>query len=290
MAREAPPTDLNQLDEWLAAAEAAVPDLIPGAEKCIFWQRGPERAPWAIVYLHGFSATRQETAPLAERIARRLGANLFHTRLAGHGRAPEALARVRCDDWLKDAREALAIGRLIGERVVVIGNSTGATLATWLAREGDLAETDALVLMAPNFGLRTPLEALLHLPGRRRWVRWVVGERRCWQPRNEAHARYWSNCYPTEALLPMADLLRLVRRLDLGAIRAATLGICARDDRIINPRAAERRFRRIGARRKRWIWYDGSADPNQHILAGDILSPASTDELAALIADFAAGG
>jgi alpha-beta hydrolase superfamily lysophospholipase len=35
-------------------------------------------------------------------------------------------ASISAQDWLDDARETLAIGRRIGERVVMIGTSTGA--------------------------------------------------------------------------------------------------------------------------------------------------------------------
>ncbi|MDD4273595.1 MAG: hypothetical protein PHG14_07705 [Desulfobacter postgatei] len=38
------------------------------------------------VYIHGFSATRKETAPLSDLVAKTLNANLFYTRLSGHGR------------------------------------------------------------------------------------------------------------------------------------------------------------------------------------------------------------
>ena len=55
----------------------------------------------ALVYLHGFSASRQETAPLSEDLARQLGANLFVTRLSGHGRSPQAMGEPSVRDWLQ---------------------------------------------------------------------------------------------------------------------------------------------------------------------------------------------
>ena len=65
-----------------------------------------------------------------------LGANAFLPRLAAHGRATSAeFATVTPQDWLNDAREALAIGRRIGDRVILIGTSTGALLVTMVAIE-----------------------------------------------------------------------------------------------------------------------------------------------------------
>ncbi|MCS6810762.1 MAG: hypothetical protein NZ694_05770, partial [Tepidimonas sp.] len=133
-ARPQPPAELARLDAWLAAQEQAVAGLRPQAAKRVVWHGvAGQRTPWAVVYLHGFTATRMETHPLAERVAQALGANLFETRLSGHGQPAEALREVRAQDWLADAVEAVRIGAMLGERVLVIGTSTGGTLGAWLA-------------------------------------------------------------------------------------------------------------------------------------------------------------
>jgi hypothetical protein len=75
------------LERYLADSEARYPDITPGAEKTIVWAHPNQRqTDLAIIYLHGYSATRQETAPLSDQLARQLEANLFYTRLSGHGR------------------------------------------------------------------------------------------------------------------------------------------------------------------------------------------------------------
>jgi pimeloyl-ACP methyl ester carboxylesterase len=135
LARHPRPFSLpNDVEGYLARTEGQFDDIAPGAEKSIVWA-GAKRAktPFAIVYLHGFSATRQETFPLCDLVAARLGANLHYTRLTGHGRGGRALAEATVSDWLNDAAEAFAIGERLGDKVIVIGTSTGGTLATWLA-------------------------------------------------------------------------------------------------------------------------------------------------------------
>ena len=53
------------LDSYLAASEAQFSDIVPNTEKTIIWASEPgQKTDIAVVYLHGFSATRQETAPL----------------------------------------------------------------------------------------------------------------------------------------------------------------------------------------------------------------------------------
>ena len=60
----------DDLDAWLAAREAAVPDLRPGAEARIVWAgRTGERTPLSIVYLHGFSASPEEIRAIVSRIS-----------------------------------------------------------------------------------------------------------------------------------------------------------------------------------------------------------------------------
>src|SRR3990167_6477878 len=128
----------SELETYIAKREAAIPGLRPRVEKTIVWAdpHRRRRTPYALVYIHGFSASRQETAPLADTVAAELGANLFYTRLAGHGVDDvDAFASVTADDWKNDAREALAIGALLGEKVILVGNSTGATLALLAALE-----------------------------------------------------------------------------------------------------------------------------------------------------------
>ena len=153
-----PPREVRKaegdLTELLARGEAAVHErrgVIDGAEKRIVWAGEPgERTELVLIYLHGFSATRQEIAPVPEQIAAALGANLFETRLSGHGLENDALANVRAEAWLDDGIEALAIGRALGERLVLIGTSTGATLALAMAGHPDFTAVDALVFLSPN--------------------------------------------------------------------------------------------------------------------------------------------
>jgi esterase/lipase len=276
------------LDGYLAAGEARVPGIAEGVRKGIVWAGAPgARTQLALVYLHGYSATRKELSPVAETLAARLGANLYFTRLTGHGVPGAALARATPADWLRDAGEALAIGRRLGERVVVIGTSTGATLAVLAAAAGDQA--DGYVLVSPNFRVNSAAAVLLEQPYARRWVPWLVGAERQWEPQNEGHARYWTTSYPTVALVPMAVAVKAAREADLGAIRAPVLAIFRDADQVVN--AAE--TRRVLARWGGAVTILNPApvagdDPSGHVIAGEILSPGATPAVIAAIGDWLA--
>ena len=116
----------EDIEQYVADSESGFDDIVPGAEKKIFWaDKQHSRTPFAVIYLHGFSATRQETAPLSQKVAQRFGANLFCTRLTGHGRDGKAMLDGSVNAWLNDAAETLKIGQQIGEKIIIIGTSTG---------------------------------------------------------------------------------------------------------------------------------------------------------------------
>jgi len=145
----------DHLDGYLAESEGRFSDLTPDTEKMILWaNEAHEATALSIVYLHGFSAIRQETAPLCEHLARRIGASVFQTRLTGHGRPGTALGDATANDWLNDAHEAFEIGCRIGRKVILLGVSTGGTLAVWLDLQADRKRIEALVLVSPNFRLK----------------------------------------------------------------------------------------------------------------------------------------
>jgi esterase/lipase len=277
------------LDAYLAASEGRYSDITPGAEKHIRWAHADRRqTDLAIVYLHGFSATRQETAPLAEQLAERLQANVFHTRLHGHGRPGPALAEAQAGDWLADSREALAIGQRLGRQVLIIGTSTGATLASWLALDQPEAPVLAYVLISPNFAPKDPAASVLTWPWAEHFVPLLLGAEHQWQPRNEAQARYWSHRYPVQALLPMMALVKHVRAQPLEQIQVPLLVLYSPEDQVVSAPAIEAAFARFGSPQKKLLALADTQDPSHHVLAGDILSPRDTPRVQAAILDFIA--
>jgi pimeloyl-ACP methyl ester carboxylesterase len=129
------PTLSADIDAYLERREAAVPNLRPGDSKSVVWLHPdePDVTPLSLVYLHGFSADRHEVEPLVSDVAREIGANVYFSRLTGHGRDAAAMGEATVEAWLDDVAEAVAIGGYIGERVVLMGTSTGGTLALWAA-------------------------------------------------------------------------------------------------------------------------------------------------------------
>ncbi len=270
----------DDLDAYLAANERRAADgfeLIPGTEKRIRWQVPGERTEYVVIYLHGFSATRQEMAPVAERIAEKLGANLFETRLRGHGRTSEPLAEVTAEQWLEDGIEALAVGARLGDRIVLIGTSTGGTLAVALGGHDLMQAVDTIVLMSPNFGVHDPSSEWLTRPGGPLLARMMVGETRSWTPHNEQQGRYWSTTYPTASLIEMMRLVNYARTRIAEPFNQRVLMFYSPNDLVVSPAASRAAVEQMDATDKSFVEMEESGDPSNHVLAGNILSPETVE-------------
>ena len=274
---------LAELERELAAEERRAGVVRPGAAKRIVWHHPARRQPTALclVYIHGFSASRGEIAPVCDRMARCLGANLFYTRLTGHGQGGASMARATTADWLADARRAVGLGRRLGRRVVLFGTSTGGTLAAWAAAQPDMApHIAALVLMSPNFGPRHPLAGLLQYGCVQARLRRTGGRWRSTPAANAGHAAVWTLRYPWIAALPMLRLVRTARRIDPARIRQPVLLFYHPSDRVVRVGRMRRFYRRLGSPVRQRFCIRQTGHPGRHILAGDIFAPGMTGPVA----------
>lgn len=277
------------LVEYLAEAEAKVPGLRPGDQREIVWADpgGPARTPVALVYLHGFSADRHEIEPVVSELGRELGANVYFARLEGHGRDGPAMAEATAADWLDDTAEAVAIGERLGDRVVLVGTSTGGTLATWAAARPEAqGRIDAVVLVSPNFQPEDRSSRILLYPWGGILARLLVGSERCFIPENEAQERHWTTCYPTSALPPMMALVEHVRTMDLRRLDLPVLLVYSPGDAVVDASETDRVLAGVPEGLLRRHVVEETGDPARHVLAGDVLSPETNQEMLDVVASF----
>lgn len=276
----------GSLDDWLATREAKYPDIVPGTEKRIVWAAGPgQPTKIALVYLHGFSATSEEIRPVPDIVAHNLGANLYYTRLTGHGRGSAAMGEATVADWVNDLAEAVAIGGWLGEKVYLIGTSTGGTLAAIAANDPVLSPQIAgVVMISPNFDQNIPHTQLLTWPLARYWVPLVLGPERGFTPHNEGHGKFWTTRYASVAVVPMAALARAARGLDFFSVATAALVLYSPLDTVVKPQATQAVAASwAGPMVMQEITLGPGDDPDHHVIAGDILSPSQTAPIADLI-------
>lgn len=277
----------SDIDAYLAAAEAKHRGIRAGLQKQVVWAvPSRTRTPLAVIYIHGFSASSGEVRPLPDLVAKALGANLYFARLTGHGQDGPAMAAASVNAWVDDYAEAMAIGRAIGDRVVVIATSTGGSLAVAEATNTDVSkDLMGMALISPNFGVQAGGSFLLTLPWGKQLAELIVGKERGFEPRNAAQAEFWTTRYPTAALLPMAKLVEIAVATQVENVAIPALFIISEGDTVVRPQATKAIAARWGATHLVHIVEDAE-DPDQHVIAGDAVSPGTTDELAKLIVDW----
>ncbi|WP_416899093.1 MAG: alpha/beta hydrolase [Minwuia sp.] len=265
----------------LAQSEARFSDIREGLQKEIVWRDPATKrvTDWAVVYVHGFSASKTEIRPLPDLVAEALDANVFYTRLTGHGRTGEAMAEAEAGDWLNDAAEAIEVGRRIGRKVLVVATSTGATASAFFAPDPALSKDIAgFVFVSPNFGVQAPGADYLTLPWMRRIVPLIFGKEREFTSGDAAHNLAWTTRYPVVAVLPMIALVKHVRDLDFTKARQPLLVLHAPDDEVVKPEATRKIHDRWGGP-KHWIDVEGTGN-SHHVIAGEIMEPERTGPLA----------
>lgn len=264
----------DDLDGWLAEREAGI-----AASKAawIDWRGQPgQRTDLALIYIHGFSGNPSELNPVPHEVAEAVGANLYSVRLAGHGGADETLARSHVADWWHDVAEAVSVGERLGNKVVVMGLSTGGTLAALAALDGELgARIDGVVLLSPNFGVNDRYIRVLDLPFARQIVRLVLPQNRCGGSGDvNSDAGLMAPCPAIEAAIPMAALVRKARAADFSNADQPAFFIWSYEDSIVRPEATSKVAKEWGGRVTRLNVTPGKRDdPYGHMLAGDSFSP-----------------
>ncbi|MBE1293495.1 MAG: alpha/beta hydrolase [Rhodobacteraceae bacterium] len=280
------------VDAYFAAQEARFEDITPGTEKRVIWHsaRG-EKTPMVLVYVHGFSATSEEIRPVPDRVAEALGANLVYTRLEGHGRDGAALAEATAQGWVNDVAEALAVARRVGDEMVVMGTSTGGTVMAALSDQPDvMIDVKGMIFVSPNFGIKAPAAKLLTWPAARYWVPLVAGKDRSFEPANEAHGKYWTHAYPTVAVMQMAALVKQVFEKDHGQALAPALFWFSEGDQVVEAARTQDVAARWGQEATVQIQQPSAeSDPQEHVIAGDIRSPAENERTAAAFVKFING-
>lgn len=275
-------------DAYLEKVEARIPGIQPNQHKEIVWADPETKAktPVAIVYIHGFSASPGEMRPLPDILAKNLGANLFLTRLFGHGTTTNAMVDVSINAWVNDFAEALAIGERLGDKVVIMGTSTGGALATWaIAQPAFRDRVAAAIFCSPNYGVQASGSSLLTLPFSRQLARLVMGETRSFDPGTDLQRLYWTTTYPVDAILPMAETVKLAVTAPAEQIKTPALFLISPEDKVVDPDITRRMASRWGGTH-RLVEIQGVGDPSRHVLAGDAMSPATTEPIAKLATEW----
>lgn len=203
------PAGAAALQQYVTGLEAAH-KIKPNNQARIVWYNDTlkNKTDYAIVYLHGFSASQEEGAPIHTNIAKEFGCNLYLSRLAEHGiDTTDPMINITPEKYWESAKQALAIGRQLGKKVILMGTSTGGTNALQLAAAYP-NEVEAVVLMSPNIAIFDKNAPLLDKPWGLQIARLVKGGKYVVaQDTRPIYKQYWNYQYPLEAAVQLQEML-----------------------------------------------------------------------------------
>ena len=270
--------NINFLDKNVQDKENEILNIRPNTEKKILWaEQKNVKTKISLVYIHGFSATRAELSPVIEMLGKELNANIFFTRLKGHGLDGQSLAEASFDDWMLDTREAIEIGNIIGDKLVLIGCSTGCSLIH--ANLQHSTNTKAVIYVSPNFGPKSYLGQLLRVPWAKFFIPFIFGKEHSLEPRSIDHARCWTTNYPIEALFAVKDSVVAAYKVKHNKIKEPILFWFSDDDQVVSARATRKIISKMG---KNVSVHNphltNKDDSSKHGVLGDILSSSQTKD------------
>ena len=203
------PSEGVAIENYISQIESSH-KLKPDNQARVIWANDSVKKPtdYAIVYLHGFSASQAEGDPVHKNIASEFGCNLYLSRLAEHGiDTVDAMINLTADEYWESAKQALAIGKQLGRKVILMGTSTGGTNALQLAATypNDVA---ALLLLSPNIAINNDKAYLLNNPWGLQIAKMVTGsDYNISTDTGKLYHQYWYSKYHLKATVALEEML-----------------------------------------------------------------------------------
>ncbi|HRO71960.1 MAG TPA: alpha/beta hydrolase [Chitinophagaceae bacterium] len=274
------PAALPELEKYIREQESAH-NIKPDNEARIIWHNDTlkQKTLYSLVYLHGFSASQEEGDPVHTRLAQQFGCNLYLARLAEHGlETTEPMVDLTADKLWNSAKEAFAIGKQIGNKVILIGTSTGGTLALKLAAE--YPEIAGLILLSPNIAINDPNAWILNNHWGLQIARLVKGKYNTSSDTTEIYKKYWYHRYRMESTVELEELLETSMKASVfEKIKQPTLLLYYykdedHQDKVVKVSAMARMFRQLGTpdslKRERPVPGAGDHVIGSHIKSKDV--------------------
>lgn len=271
------PAHIITLESWIEEKESNYKDIKANNQAQIIWyDEKLNPTEYSVVYLHGFGASHQEGYPVHQSLADSLKANLFLARQKGHGLSSKnAFKGLTAESYMMSAMEALAIGQELGEKVILVGTSTGGAQAIWLAAQfPELVE--ALVLYSPYIALKNPSNEKLVLgPWGATAMKWVMGGEINQEVRPDSVAAFWSEYYHLDAYFSLFSMIHesmkaeIYEKVECPVFMAYYYKDEENQDQVVSVPAMKDMFEQLPTEHKKAIAFPNSGN---HVIASDLRS------------------
>jgi len=268
--------DGTNLDSLVNANESKH-HIKPNNEAKIIWaDSNHQQTDYAIVYLHGFSASQMEGDPVHRNIAKQFHCNLYLARLAEHGiDTTDDLQNLTAEKYWESAKEAYIIGKKLGKKVILMSTSTGGTLSLQLAAA--YPEIAGQILFSPNIQIYNPTAPLLNKPWGLQIGRMVMkGNYNTIKYQHPDYPKYWNTHYRLEATVALQNLLEAtMNQTTFSKVKQPTLALYyykdkENQDHVVNVEATKKMMEEIGtpAELKSAV----AVNTGNHVLASPLVS------------------
>lgn len=259
------------VENYVSNKESLIQNIKTGNQAEVLRIEPNKKTPLAFVYLHGFSAGPKEISPLVENLSAQFKSNAYLARLKDHGIANSMMLSVTADDLFTDAEEAYQIGKKLGDRVVLVGTSTGATLALWLAQKH--SDVAGLILISPNIGVYDKRGVLSSGPVGALIARAVVGPVYSWKPKYPKQSDFWTTEYHPRGISAMMNVVREIEMMNFSSIQTPSITLWTPLDKVVNIQKAVEKIKTLGSQKNEFIEFN----TNEHVLAGAITAPENVE-------------
>ena len=216
------------------------------------------RTKYSIVFIHGFTTTGYQSKEFLNKLSSELNANLFMTRLSGHGVPYEGTKQMQIDKIMYDVSEAIIIGEKIGKNVILVGHSLGGALSMLAADDEVLSKKiDTLVLFAPgNSGFssfaftNTLISSLVDRTGSLCWL--IDCDPRSFMelPDDEKWENYFATDFDTNIFYQIARIPFATDSISYETISTSALVFYDENDRLVNASKLKSNFKKWAAKNK----------------------------------------
>lgn len=200
--------ELDAVQAYIDHKEKQTIHLKKGNAAELVWasDSSPSKTSYSIVYLHGFGASKAEGDPIHRIVAQKYGFNLYLSRLHKHGiKEKEPFKDLDPSLLLESAKEAIALGKTLGDSVILICCSTGATLGFYLAANDP--KIASVVALSPNIDFYDQRSDFLTGPWGLQLARILFqGDYRSFEA-NDSVKKYWIHHYRLEGLISLKALV-----------------------------------------------------------------------------------
>lgn len=167
---------------------------------------------YAVLYIHGFLASRAEGEYIVDRVSKRYKMNAYYLRLPGHGTNMNDHASQRAEDYINLVEQALYHMRFLGKKTIVMATSTGGVLSFYLASKHP-DKIDSMIIASPFLDFASPAARVMYYPGGIELVQLLYGNVRKAQmdPKDERYIydeykKHWYTENKFEAFRALVNL------------------------------------------------------------------------------------